>query len=578
MIFLLFYYLAVSVCCAWAGLLGLRIFARFRPAAQVKASGSMIMVLLSGLILLTIGGEWLVVFFPLQPWMLIPLLGLLHLLAGTGPAKISSAAAAWFSCRARRNPSVLFITALLSFLLLVLVFNAGPSRMDDTESYHIPAVKWMAEYGTVPGLANLHVRFGLNSAWFVAIALFTHSTSAFNNYLSLNGVLCVWFSFYLVERIFSFTDRSGPSYNPAHAMGVAAVLFIVACNWYFLRRSAASCSYDFIGTVVVFVLFMETANEQKPTLEWLLWPLFLFTVRITHFPFLLLTMLFLFRHHSTTSTRSILALCLVAGVVIMPFFIRNWILSGYLFFPFTLADILPGNWKADPLLAGKLREYARLFNRVNPMFQPMSWTRSLTGFSWVSSWWKYLFPEDKVTVTAGVAGYAVFWIRYRKQNSAFPVFHAVMTLAIISWFLIAPDPRFIQGVWLTGVMAGFTTLKIQPSSQWRRLSIACFLSSVMISGYAISKLIRAPECRNFLFPRSLPVPPLKQVTIGQLTLNVPERVLNNWNPRCYDAALPCLYLPDPRLRARGAGLADGFRLDSAGQTGSPSFTGEYLAN
>ena len=44
---------------------------------------------------------------------------------------------------------------------MVLTLNAGPTVMDDTDSYHIQMVKWIQEFGSVPGIANLHLRFGL---------------------------------------------------------------------------------------------------------------------------------------------------------------------------------------------------------------------------------------------------------------------------------------------------------------------------------------------------------------------------------------------------------------------------------
>ena len=61
-------------------------------------------------------------------------------------------------------------------------------------------------------------------------------------------------------------------------------------------------------------------------------------------------------------------------------------------------------------------------------------------------------------------------------------------------------------------------------------------------------------------PHPLPVPAVWTVTVNHIELHIPARVLNNWNPRCFDVALPCLYKLDPRVEARGKGISDGFRL------------------
>jgi hypothetical protein len=56
-------------------------------------------------------------------------------------------------------------------------------------------------------------------------------------------------------------------------------------------------------------------------------------------------------------------------------------------------------------------------------------------------------------------------------------------------------------------------------------------------------------------------------------LHIPEKILNNWNPRCYDIALPCLYQVDPRLRARGKTVKEGFKL--TGLDSGERWEGEY---
>ena len=84
--------------------------------------------------------------------------------------------------------------------------------------------------------------------------------------------------------------------------------------------------------------------------------------------------------------------------------------------------------------------------------------------------------------------------------------------------------------------------------------------SLIIYGYAIKKTVQSnPIC--VVTPKKLPEPALKQVVIENIKLNIPEKVLNNWNPRCYGTDLPCLYTVNPRLRARGNGIKNGFYIE-----------------
>ena len=58
----------------------------------------------------------------------------------------------------------------------------------------------------------------------------------------------------------------------------------------------------------------------------------------------------------------------------------------------------------------------------------------------------------------------------------------------------------------------------------------------------------------------LPTPLTKTIVVDGILLRIPEKVLNNWNPRCFDLQLPCLYMLNPYLRARGSDIRNGFRV------------------
>ncbi|MFM9910859.1 MAG: hypothetical protein ACKVOW_16080, partial [Chitinophagaceae bacterium] len=67
--------------------------------------------------------------------------------------------------------------------------------------------------------------------------------------------------------------------------------------------------------------------------------------------------------------------------------------------------------------------------------------------------------------------------------------------------------------------------------------------------------------RNLIFPFAIPQPPTELIKIENLTLRIPKKILNNWNPRCYATNLPCLYVLNPKLRLRGNSIKQGFRLE-----------------
>src|SRR5882762_3345866 len=58
----------------------------------------------------------------------------------------------------------------LAFALLLALRSCGPFEYYDTGLYGAPAVRWIQTFPAVPGLANLHGRFGFNSSAFLCIA------------------------------------------------------------------------------------------------------------------------------------------------------------------------------------------------------------------------------------------------------------------------------------------------------------------------------------------------------------------------------------------------------------------------
>jgi hypothetical protein len=60
---------------------------------------------------------------------------------------------------------LVIVTLALAFFTAV-----GPIEWYDTGLYHYQLVRWLSEYGSVPGLALIHERFGFTSTWFALIA------------------------------------------------------------------------------------------------------------------------------------------------------------------------------------------------------------------------------------------------------------------------------------------------------------------------------------------------------------------------------------------------------------------------
>lgn len=458
---------------------------------------------------------------------------------------------------------VLPILVIAGLWLVLLIINSGTVMMDDTESYHIQMVKWVQEYGTVPGLANLHDRFGFNSSWFSSIAIFNFFP-AINSYATLNSVISLWFCYYLVNK----TSINNP--NGVRIASLAVLLFSIVF-WPIIRGNAATANYDFITMLVVLVLFIEMFTEKEKNIsfsnhiDWIIWPLFLFSVRIINYPFLLLALFAFFRFLQIRRQYTLVIASLLGIAIILPFLYRNFIVSGYLFYPVMFPD-LNADWKADPVQVRDLMEYIKYYSRVNTGFMEIDLTKSL-GSNWVPAWFNYLFFHDKIILVTGVAGLipasVMLIFERRKYPATYIVFILLIFLSLLSWFLVAPDPRFIYGVLLSGIFLLFylisTYLKIFITERISILVYVVLLGGILV--YSGMKLFNSPSYRNWIKPMPLPKPVTTTVIIDSIKYHIPHIINDNWNRRCYGTDLPCLYHIDPRLRARGNSIGDGFRLE-----------------
>lgn len=518
---------------------------------------SWLLYLLTGLLTIVFLSQLLSLFVPVNGISSSLVVWCIFLLAFFKRKKMAAAIRQVLGLNENFSPwSIMTISAAW---ILILVLNSGPVTMDDTHSYHIQMIRWAHEYGTVPGIANLHERFGFNSSWFTAISFFLFPTGTGDQFTALNGCLSFWFLVYCLQQI---TKKNNALLNQAGWLLLTSLMLFC---WPMIRGNATNTNYDFITAVCVFVMFLNTLSNKKATwFEWLYWPVVLFTIRIINYPLLLCSLWVMMSLFRQKKWKPLLAFPLFALLITGSFIARNILLSGYPFYPSTAFNWFAVDWKADQAIIAQLQDFIRYFNRINVQHLNLDETRRLGFPNWIFKWFFYLFRYDKPVVIASLAGMAAYPFLWKKISREYSpsvhFFAAVMLIQLLSWFFIAPDPRFAYGSLLVFVWVLLQTIqpwfKKMEAIPMRTLSLFLLVGLLVLS---VAKW-RDRSYRNWINPASLPQPPVTTVQVGKIDLYIPEKILNNWNPRCYDTKLPCLYIVDPRLESRGDRVTDGFRL------------------
>jgi len=549
MLSLLFYQIIITLACLWSGIL----FYKFFPAKN--ESRPIIYYLISGLILLTSLTQIIVLFLPITIYTKFGILGLLILLS------IIKRKSTKFSIpKSKISASLILFFVVWAIILLI---NAGPTMMDDTESYHIQSIKWIKEYGSVPGIVNLHVRFGFNSSWFSSVALFSFSSKTTGGFTVMNSVISVWLCYWFIEKFNQFRKEN----NVQGAFAILSIFIVSLVIWSLIKGNAATTNYDFITTFIVLIFFIEVFFSEKtsPSIEWIIWPVYLLTIRLINFPLLLLSLFAFILFIKQQQHRQLLLPLAYCFLLIFPFIIRSIIISGYPFYPATYFDLTNVDWKADSQITEKFLEFIKYYNRVSTTYFDIEQTKAL-GSEWAPAWFQHLFPFDKILVLAGFTGILFTGIKLfiQKNNYSKSIITGLMILWLISWFIIVPVPRFVYGILLFGTfLLAYHLISFIKDPGLIRFSLNALII-LMIAGlsyYLVSKPLKQKEYRNWISPLQLPQPPVKEFVIDGIIFRIPASINNNWNARCYGTELPCLYEIDPRLKMRGKKISNGFHLE-----------------
>ena len=555
MLSLLLAHTIITACCFWSGFLFYKIISRQGSQRPI------LFYLISGLVLLSAIAQFIVLLFPIGSIVQTTLVIFL----------LATAVIKWNDCKNLFKtifvdlstwPPLLLILFLLTWTVILLI-NAGPTMMDDTESYHIQSIKWIQEYGSVPGIVNLHIRFGFNSSWFSSVALTGFSSNTTGGFTVMNSIISMWLCYWFIGKFNQFQKEN----NVPAAFALLSLFIVCLSIWPLIRGNAATTNYDFITTCIVLILFTEVFFNEKnsPSLEWIIWPVYLLTVRFINFPLLILSLFAFTSFIRQKQTRQLLLPIVYCLLLTIPFLIRSIIISGYPFYPATYFDLTNVDWKPDPRITESFVEFIKYFNRVSTTYFDVEQTKAL-GAAWLPAWFEHLFAFDKIMVVAGFTGILFTAIRLfiQKNNYSKSIIAVIMILWPISWFIIAPDPRFLYGILLFGTfLLAYHLISIIK----HRRSIN-FLVNVLIilligavSYYLVSKPIKQAEYRNWMVPSQLPQPPVKEFVIDGTTFRIPELINHNWNARCYGTPLPCLYQIHPKLRMRGNNISNGFHLE-----------------
>lgn len=223
----------------------------------------------------------------------------------------------------------------LFLFFIVLAQSATKPYLLDNESYYVQTIKWINEYGYVKGLANLHLFLGQNSTWHTLQAGFNFSFIS-NSLNDINGFLFIIMGFLFLEKL-----------NKKHIQDYSLGLVLVF-SLFFMQFVNAPSPDLIIFLVAPYICYLFIINFKKISINdfkiILSLVLFLCLIKVTMLVMALLVgFLFMKNYHALKAC--MLQYIILCTSVFGLFLSKNFIISGHLFYPTHILDILNADWK-----------------------------------------------------------------------------------------------------------------------------------------------------------------------------------------------------------------------------------------
>jgi hypothetical protein len=247
--------------------------------------------------------------------------------------------------------AIVWILLLILFVLFLSRSAMQPSSYDDY-LYHAQALEWIERYGVVPGLGNLHFRFAYNSAFLCLQALFSWQWMTGQSLHTVNALYAFLLSAYCISS-FSFLKYDRSRSVSERTVLTSDLLKLIALVYLFYDTFVLSgLDTDPLAMITVIYIFIKWSEfmerQEKSGVPYALLSLLAVsacTLKLSCGAMILLALYPLSIFIRRRQGRAI-GICTAAGVIILlPYLIRNVIISGYLLYPMSGIDLFSVDWK-----------------------------------------------------------------------------------------------------------------------------------------------------------------------------------------------------------------------------------------
>ncbi len=406
------------------------------------------------------------------------------------------------------------IKRALPIAILFLLFAYGTSYgmiHYDTGLYHAQSIRWIEEYGVVPGLGNLHSRLAYNSSAFCLSALYSMAFLGGQSYHCCAGFLA-----FLLAVVCGEAFKKERIKRPLLSDMARVIAVYYLLNIFDEMISPASDYFMVLMVFFIIIKWLDLIEEKEesylPYALLSVMAVIVVSVKLSGALILLLVLKPAVMMIKEKRTKEIFKFLGLGVLSIAPFLVRNVILSGWLVYPFTSVDLFDFDFKIPKGMADydakEIQVWGRGFSDVTRYDE--------TVMSWLPEWITKLDSINKLFLVLAISGVIllVFLLGYaifKRKKEMIDYLHVSVTLVVcfLFWLFTAPLIRYgCIFLWLVPVLTwGYSYLRISPHTDRYKiyLVIVCLLGGYklgmfggeLIHSASLDYMVRQKDYENF---------------------------------------------------------------------------------
>ena len=339
------------------------------------------------------------------------------------------------------------------FFVAALFFTTEGNFFSDSGYYHEQSIRWIEEFGTVKGSVHILKRLAYNSCYFCQCALYSMRDIFSQSLHCLSGFYGILVMGYALAG-FNKSIRT-------NAIRLAPfVYFILLCS----EITSPASDYPLVFSVFYvairwFELRDDNEEHYSPYALLSLFVVFLISIKLTVGCLILIVIKPAIAMIKEKRVKEIITSIMAGIIILLPYFIRNYIICGWLIYPFTKIDIFNPDWKL-PMRhvqtdADEIKVWGRGMGQIGGQV-----TDSIKV--WLPHWWEYMSVPNRLIVASAIIVLSVYLvyrvcrfisevIRHGIRKTATEVvidnidryiFEAALLFSLLYWFFESPLFRY----------------------------------------------------------------------------------------------------------------------------------------